>query len=176
MYFANHQPKTKQQHIEEFVVVADNKSVTSLLGAGATQRLGLISVHLDHIRTVKHEQTPPDSFKLLTTTDTTSDLKNLLATYADVFDSSAVGQLSGMLHLDVEPTVPPVKMPLRKMPIAIQAQLKDELQRLERLDVIERVNTPTEWIYIYIYIYIYIASSPSRSRTENPACASIPSP
>ncbi len=51
-----------------------------------------------------------------------------------------------MLHLDVDPTVPPVKMPLRKMPIAIQAQLKDKLQRLERLDLIERVDTPTEWI------------------------------
>ncbi|XP_062507651.1 uncharacterized protein K02A2.6-like [Corticium candelabrum] len=139
-------PKTKQQHIEEFVVVADNEAATSLLGAGATQRLGLISVHLDHVRTVKHEQTAPGSCKPQTTTDTTSDLKQLLATYADVFDSSTVGQLPGMLHLDVDPTVPPVKMPLRKMPIAIQTQLKDELQRLERLDVIERVDTPTEWI------------------------------
>ncbi len=61
-------------------------------------------------------------------------------------DSSTLGRLPGMRHLDVDPTVPPVKMPLRKMCLLIQAQLKDELQRLERLDVIERVDIPTEWV------------------------------
>ena len=53
----------------------DNKAATSLLRAGATKRLGLISVHLDHVRTVKQEQTAHESCKPQTTTDTTSDLK-----------------------------------------------------------------------------------------------------
>ncbi len=53
----------------------DNKAATSLLRAGATQRLGLISVHFHHVRTVKQEQTAHDSCKPQTTTDTSSDLK-----------------------------------------------------------------------------------------------------
>ena len=79
-----------------------------MLGAEATQQLGHISVHLEHVRTVKQEQTAHGSCKPQTTTDTTPDLKQLLATYADVLESSTVCQLPVMLHLDVDQTVPPV--------------------------------------------------------------------
>lgn len=42
--------------------------------------------------------------------------------------------------------VKPVKMPARKVTLAIKDKLKQELDRLEQLEIIKPVNTPTDWI------------------------------
>lgn len=39
-----------------------------------------------------------------------------------------------------------MKMPARKVPLAIKDKLKQELDRLEQLEIIKPVNTPTDWI------------------------------
>ena len=39
----------------------------------------------------------------------------------------------------------PVVHPPRKVPITIRSKVKEELQRMERLEVIERVHEPTDW-------------------------------
>ena len=42
--------------------------------------------------------------------------------------------------------VPPVKLPLRKIPLAVKEDLENELKRWEHLGVIVREERPTEWV------------------------------
>ena len=37
-------------------------------------------------------------------------------------------------------------MPLRRVPLSVQDRLEGELDRLEQLGVLEKVNQPTEWV------------------------------
>lgn len=56
------------------------------------------------------------------------------------------GKLDSSLTLEVDEGVKPVTMPARKVPLAIKHKLKQELDRLEQLEIIKHVNTPTDWI------------------------------
>lgn len=58
--------------------------------------------------------------------------------------SEGLGQLEGELHLDA--TLQPTKIPTRKVPISLRTDLKNELDRLQKLGVITPVSTPTDWI------------------------------
>lgn len=57
-----------------------------------------------------------------------------------------VGKLSVKLHLNVDESVKPVKLPVRKVSLAVRNKLKAELNRLRELGIIEPVDTPTDWI------------------------------
>lgn len=64
--------------------------------------------------------------------------------YKDVFEG--LGHMPGKIHLETDPSVKPVVIPPRRVPIAIKPKLKVELARLENLDVIEKVVEPTNWV------------------------------
>ncbi|PIK40082.1 hypothetical protein BSL78_23064 [Apostichopus japonicus] len=64
--------------------------------------------------------------------------------YKDVF--TGLGCLHGKVSLKVKPGSTPVVHPPRKVPIALQKDVKDELKRMEEIGVIERVTEPTEWV------------------------------
>lgn len=64
--------------------------------------------------------------------------------YADLF--TGVGLLDGDVHLEVDPSVPPVKMPPRRLPIPIKQTVKDELDAMCRDGIIEPVTEPSAWI------------------------------
>ena len=48
--------------------------------------------------------------------------------------------------LDVDPDVTPRKHPHRRIPFHVHGDVERELERLERLDIIEKVKDPTPWI------------------------------
>lgn len=54
------------------------------------------------------------------------------------------------MTLEVDEGVKPVKMPAGKVPLAIKDKLKQELDRLEQLEIIKHVNTPTDWISSFV--------------------------
>ena len=58
--------------------------------------------------------------------------------------SGKIGSLSKLLHLTVDPTFPPVIQAPRKIPFALRNKLKVELDRMERLGVICKVDGPTD--------------------------------
>ncbi|XP_052797485.1 uncharacterized protein K02A2.6-like [Mya arenaria] len=68
----------------------------------------------------------------------------VLKEYKEVFDG--IGLLAGECKIHIDPTVQPVVHPPRKVPIALQEKVKDELLRMESLGVIEKVNEPTDWV------------------------------
>jgi len=59
----------------------------------------------------------------------------VVKSYGDL--STNIGLLEGDVHLEVDPSVPPVQMLLRRLPETIQDQVKDELDRLFREDITE---------------------------------------
>ncbi|XP_046561038.1 uncharacterized protein K02A2.6-like [Haliotis rubra] len=63
--------------------------------------------------------------------------------YADVFQG--LGDLTGVHHIKLDNDVPPVVHACRRVPFALHDRLKEELNRMEKLDVITKVNEPTDW-------------------------------
>ncbi|XP_030850192.1 uncharacterized protein K02A2.6-like [Strongylocentrotus purpuratus] len=67
-------------------------------------------------------------------------------TYADRF--SGIGKLANYkCHLHVDRSVQPVAVPHRRIPFHLRKQVESELDKLQKLDVIEPVShTPTPWV------------------------------
>ena len=73
-----------------------------------------------------------------------STKENCLSQYKDVF--SGEGKMDGQLHLEIDKNVHPVQLHTRRVPIALKEPLKKELDQLSNIVVIQKVDTPTEWI------------------------------
>ena len=72
---------------------------------------------------------------------TTDPLKK----YADTF--VGLGCITGVTHhIKLDQDAMPVIHPPRKVPVTLRDKVKKELERMERLDVIERVREPTDWV------------------------------
>ena len=54
--------------------------------------------------------------------------------------------LKGDVCLEVDPLVPPVRMPLRRLPVAVRDQIETELQRLTADNIIAPITEPTPWV------------------------------
>ncbi|KAK3741617.1 hypothetical protein QZH41_019256 [Actinostola sp. cb2023] len=78
----------------------------------------------------------------------TAKTDEIMAMYEDVF--KGLGCLSGEYSIKIDPTVPPVIHPPRKVPFALRDKFEMELKRMEQLDVIEKVTEPTEWVNSYV--------------------------
>ena len=48
--------------------------------------------------------------------------------------------------MEIDDSVTPVKMPLRRTPFAIEEKLLEEICRLENLGVIVQMEEPSDWI------------------------------
>ncbi len=64
--------------------------------------------------------------------------------YKDVFEG--LGCLPGEHRISIDDTVAPVVHACRKVPFALREKLKEELARMEKLDVIKRIDEPTDWV------------------------------
>ena len=51
-----------------------------------------------------------------------------------------------MIHLHIDPNVTPKQQPHRRIPFHVRADEEKELERLEKLDIIETVEGPTFWV------------------------------
>lgn len=123
-------PKNQRRYNVHFVVVNDN--FEPLLGASAIQFMHLVRVQYHNIFSVNESYNEGLS------------VKSVLSEFSDVFQGE--GKFHDKLHLEVDKSVTPVKMPLRRVPVAIKSKLKSELERLKDLNVITPVNEPTDWV------------------------------
>ena len=122
-------PKNQKRYGIEYVVAdQDHKP---LLGFETIQMLKLMTVNTDNVLTVNNQP------KILTEAEVTT-------VYKDVFVGE--GRFEEKLHLEVNKEVPPTKLPVRKVPIALKKPIKEELDRLVRLDALAKVDVPTDWI------------------------------
>ena len=71
--------------------------------------------------------------------------EDILSKHTDTF--TGLGCITGVTHhIKVDPNYKPVVHPPRKVPVTLRSKVKDELERMERLNVIERVHKPTDWV------------------------------
>ena len=70
--------------------------------------------------------------------------KELLIQYEDCF--KGVGCFQGEFHITLDPTVPPVIHPPRRVPEALREPLKKELDALVQQGIIIKVDKPTDWV------------------------------
>ena len=65
--------------------------------------------------------------------------------YQDVFDEG-LGVLGPELHLEINTDSLPVQLPPRKIPKSLRQPLQEHLDELVKLNVVERVDYPTDWV------------------------------
>ena len=70
--------------------------------------------------------------------------QSILAEYPDLFQG--LGCLPGEHTIKLDPSVPPVVHPPRKVPVSLKEKIKDELDRTEKAGVIVRQTEPTDWV------------------------------
>ena len=115
-------PKNKKRHHVEFVVC--DKDLQPILGLLTAQKMGLITLE-------------ESNFEKVTSLQSYTDLP--------VFQEG-IGTFPGVQTLKTDPTVKPVIMPNRRVPIAVRSKLKQELDYLEEAGVITPVTEPTPWV------------------------------
>ena len=125
-------PKNKKHYELEFLVT--DQTANPLLGSIAIQKMDLITVNQENIYVCE---------ELLTK-------ESMLRNYKDVF--AGEGKLEGNLHLEIDKSVTPVKLPVRRVPLAIKPKLKKEIDRLTSLGIIQPVDIPTDWISAMVVV------------------------
>ena len=78
-----------------------------------------------------------------------------LPSFISEFEScfGELGTLPKLHKIVVDSSVPPVVHPPRRVPIAIQPKLKEELDRRESLGVTSKVTEPTDWVSSLVIVH-----------------------
>ena len=72
------------------------------------------------------------------------DNENMFEQYSDCFGE--VGVLKTKYKIELKPDVYPTIVPPRKIPFALKQRVKKELDHMEKLGIIQKVEKPTEWV------------------------------
>ena len=84
------------------------------------------------------------------------------STYADVFQG--LGKFPGAPYkLRLKPDAVPVKHRPRRVPVHLQDAFHEEVERLVKIDVLEKVTEPTEWVNSFVIVEKVIDSSNAHS-------------
>ena len=84
------------------------------------------------------------------------------STYADIFQG--LGKFPGEPYkLRLKPDAVPVKHRPRKVPVHLQDAFHEEVERLVKIDVLEKVTEPTEWVNSFVIVEKVIDSSNTHS-------------
>ncbi|KAL6455331.1 hypothetical protein MHYP_G00362250 [Metynnis hypsauchen] len=130
-------PRNQKLYRLEFQVV-DQKCGIPLLGRNASEEMKLIRVQYENILAidsiVKKEESEGGQWTL----------EEIMTEFEDVFTGD--GCLQGEYVIEIDKTVEPVKLPKRRVPVAMMKPLKEELTDLERRQIIAPVECSTDWI------------------------------
>ena len=126
-------PANGSSYEEEFIVVVG--CPISLLGSAACLAMNLLQLRRENVLTVR-------SADCVTRGLTKQQIVN---NFSHLFDNK-LGCFDKPVQLELDDRVPPVKMPLRRYPIALKDKLGRELERLDSLGVLERVVSATDWV------------------------------
>ena len=130
-------PRNNSEYAVEFVVVEDR--FTPILEGEAAQKMDLVVVqrhnilHSNNATSDGNQPTEDQDIHRLAE-------EKIMTQYADLF--SGLGKIKGKLHLDVDRSVERVVMPRRRIAITVEANFREELNRLERLEVNLTLSLP----------------------------------
>ena len=63
-----------------------------------------------------------------------------------------VGLFPGEYHIDLKQDAEPVIHPPRRVPESMKEAVKKELSRMIAIDIIEKVDQPTDWVNSVVYV------------------------
>lgn len=109
----------------EFFIV--DEYAAPILGYCACVDLGLIQITNPQIHEIQ-PITIPESIRQ----------------FEDVF--RGIGKMEGKVTIRIKPRTHPVVHPPRRVPFSLMGKLQDELKRLVELQIIRKVDKPTEWV------------------------------
>ena len=121
----------------KFLVV--DEQLTPLTGAKAAQQMGLITVNTQNFKITKPPERPRAEVKSVQTTE------EIIANYPEMFQRE-LRTLPGTVHLEVEQGATPAVAPPRRVPTSLKSKLKQELDRLQQLEVIASIDESTPWV------------------------------
>ncbi|CAB4026344.1 Hypothetical predicted protein, partial [Paramuricea clavata] len=124
------QVKHRRQTIPILFMVVDSDSVP-ILGLNTCDKLNLIK-QVYQISEEVQSHTPIEE------------------EFSDCFGE--IGCLKRTHHIELRDDVKPVIIPVRQVPFALKPKLKEELQRMVELNVIEPVENPTEWVNALVIV------------------------
>ena len=94
----------------------------------------------------------------LSITDLPLTQEKVESTYADVFQG--LGKFPGEPYkLRLKPDAVPAKHRPRRVPVHLQDAFHEEVERLVKIDVLEKVTEPTEWVNSFVIVEKVIDSS-----------------
>ena len=128
-----------KQYLLQFYVV--NKPVQEILGLKACEQLNVIQRVEETSKTLKSEL-------------------DIFVAYKDVFSTNSIGCLSITYHIEIDKNVRPVTHAPRQAPAALRPKIQEELDRMEKLAVVESTTIPTEWVRSSNQIRFVCASTP----------------
>ena len=135
-------PRTKTVISVEFYVTEREEPI---LGIDACRRLDMLRIVEENICEVV--ETSPSSRHTSARQPTADRIteSDVFDRFGDLFDGK-LGLLEGEVHLEIDPNVAPVKMPLRRIPVAMRDRVEAELRKMVDDDVIAPVSRPTPWV------------------------------
>ena len=122
-------PVNNHRYQVEFQVVEGN--LIPLLSRKAAESMNLITVNYAN-------------FKQLHAVGR-ANCEAITVEFKTVFEGASIGCLPGTVSFKTEDGARPVQCPQRRVPIALQSKLKEELDDLVKSKVITPVTEPTEW-------------------------------
>ena len=73
------------------------------------------------------------------------EISDIITEYEEVFQGT--GKLKDFqLQLHIDNTVKPVAQTTRKVPYHLQKKVIEKIRELEKMDIIEEINGPTDWV------------------------------
>ena len=147
--FSNSDPSTEAVFRHSATEVAENTSNPSTETA---------QMHVASGQNIQNPSTKPS----LSISDLPLTQEKVESTYADVFQG--LGKFPGEPYkLRLKPNAVPAKHRPRKVPVHLQEAFHEEVERLVKIDVLEPVTEPTEWVNSFVVVEKVIDSSNAHS-------------
>ena len=70
--------------------------------------------------------------------------ESVIKEYEDVF--TGLGKMEKVYHIELRPEVESVIHPARRIPFSLEEKLTDTIDRLEKAEIVAKVNRPTDWV------------------------------
>ena len=79
-----------------------------------------------------------------------NNVDSLVKQFQCVFEG--LGCLKTPYRIKIDPTIPPTICPPRNQPVALKSRIKEELERMEKMKVIKKVEEPTDWVNAMVVV------------------------
>lgn len=125
-------------HLIDIHVV--NANVASVVGLPTSLDMNLIK----RVYSVQTEQDQSNESTAVPPSANSANTKELLHKYEHLF--SGIGCLPGEYEIKIDPFATPVVSPPRRIPHTLKDKVKQELERMEQMNIITKVEEPTTWV------------------------------